>query len=79
MRNLPPSEGEVMDEDPFLQGYVSFQTGAIETGAIVLALRLRPLPTMHFLLADEQAATLVKEVSQILATPMGMRFQSKKH
>jgi hypothetical protein len=79
LEKLPPEENDTLDEQPVFQGYPECQTGITESGAILVGLRLRPLPTMHFLLDDEAASKLAREITEIAATPKNMRYQSRKH
>jgi hypothetical protein len=68
---LPPSEGELLQEAerPLLQGRPSFQVGMGESGDVLVAFRLDRLPTMQFLFDDELSSKLVRELSEIIATP----------
>jgi hypothetical protein len=81
LARLPPSEGELLKEAerPLLQGRPSFQVGIGECGDVLVAFRLDSLPTMQFLFDDELSSTLVRELSEIIATPRTMRYQPNKN
>ena len=81
LARLPPLEGELLQEAerPLLQGRPSFHIGIGESGDVLVAFRLDPLPTMQFLLDDELASSLARQVSEIIATPRSMRFQPNKN
>jgi len=81
LANTPPLEGELLraEQPPILQGHPAFQTGITESGDVLVAFFVHPLPTMHFLFDDEPASRLARELSEIIATPRNMRFQKMKH
>jgi hypothetical protein len=78
---LPPLEGELLleAERPLLQGRPSFQVAIDESGDVLVAFRLHPLSTMHFLFDDELSSKLLHELSEVLATPRPARVQRNKN
>jgi hypothetical protein len=81
LARLPPLEGELLQEAerPLLQGRPSFQVAIDDSGDILVAFRLHPLSTMHFLFDDELSSKLLRELSEVLATPRPARVQRNKN
>jgi hypothetical protein len=81
LARLPPPQGELLQEAgrPLLQGRPSFQVAIDESGDTLVAFRLHPLSTMHFLFDDELSSKLSRELSEVLATPRPARVQRNKN
>ncbi|WP_213741176.1 hypothetical protein [Bradyrhizobium sp. dw_411] len=81
LSRLPPLEGELLQdpERPLLQGRPSFQVAIDESGDALVAFRLHPLSTMNFLFDDELSSKLLRELSEVLATPRPARVQRNKN
>jgi hypothetical protein len=81
LARLPPLEGDLLQEAerPLLQGRPSFQVAIDESGDVLVAFRLHPLSTMHFLFDDELSSQLLRELSEVLATPRPARVQRNKN
>jgi hypothetical protein len=78
---LPQPEGELLPgtERPLLLGRPSFQVAIDhQSGDALVAFRLEPLSGLHFLLNDELSSKLVRELSEVLATPRPARVQPIK-
>jgi hypothetical protein len=75
------SKGELLQdpEPPLLQGRPSFQVAIDhQSGDALVGFRLPPLSPLHFLFEDELASKLVRELSEVLATPRPARVQRTK-
>src|ERR1700722_19387820 len=81
LTRLPQPEGELLQsaERPLLQGRPSFQVAIDhQSGDALMAFRLHPLSALHFLFEDELSSKLVRELSEVLATPRPARVQRIK-
>jgi hypothetical protein len=81
LTRLPQPEGELLlsAERPLLKGRPSFQVAIDHQSCDALVgFRLHPLSALHFLLEDALSSKLVRELSEILATPRPARVQRIK-
>ena len=81
LARLPQPEGGLLEgtERPLLQGRPSFQVAIDhQSGDALVAFRLQPLSTLHFLFDDQLSSKLVRELSEVLVTPRPARVQPIK-
>jgi hypothetical protein len=78
---IPRPEGELLQDPelPLLQGRPLFQVAIDhQSGDALVGFRLHPLSALHFLFDDELTSKLVRELSEVLATPRPARVQRIK-